>query len=471
MLAALLVPALSAPAQDRPRPAVGPARPFSPAARAERDLPNGLHIVVARHGSVPKVAATLVASGAGLAADPAGRVGLASLTAQSMLDGTSTRSSEQIRREAFGMGGSVTSSAGQDFATIEVSGLAEFMPRLLDLLGDVAMNPTFPAEEVASLKTRTLQQIEQQNASPQFVGNREFRRALFQQHPYARVSARPDDVKEMDRGAFAAFHGARWRPNRATLIVVGDVVPEDVFVAAMKAFGRWERLDAAATTMPPVPPLEGRRLVFVQRPGSVQSSMSVGNPAVKRTDPRWYAFTVANGLFGGSFNSRLVRTLREQKGYTYSPYAQFAAFADAGFTRIVADVRNEVTGAALADTYAEVDKLRAEGPAPQELEDIKQYLRGLFVIRMADQGQLASDLVSTYVYGLPRDYLETYQPKISAVTADEVKSASATLLGSSDSLVVVVGDWPQVKSQLADFKEITFLDVAGTKLEAPPAAN
>jgi predicted Zn-dependent peptidase len=252
---------------------------------------------------------------------------------------------------------------------------------------------------------------------------------------------------------------------------VGNIAPEDVFVAVSKVFSSWQRGEVTGVTMPAVQRLSGRRLLFVQRPGSVQSSISVGNVGIKRTDPQWYAMSVTNTLFGGSFNSRVVRKLREEKGYTYSPQSQFGAFADSGFLKLQADVRNEVTRPALDDIYAEIDKLRAEGPEAQELEDIKQYLRGLFVIRMADDGLLANELVNIYVFGLPKDYLETYQPKITAVRAEEVKAAANALLGSADSTIVIVGDWPKVKEQLAGFKEITFLDSEGKTLETPPTAN
>lgn len=441
-----------------PRPEVTAARPFRPPALEERTLPNGLRVVAARRGTVPKFTVQLVVSGAGLAADGEGRVGLAAFTADAVLEGTATRTSEQIRREAFGMGGSLVAGSGQDFSAIEASGLSEYMPALLALVADVAMNPSFPEDELAALKTRQLQALLQQQASPQFLSNRAFREALFGEHPYARVAPREADLKALTRASVAAFHAGHYRPDRATLIVVGNVSAADVFEAAEKALGGWTRTGGRIPPLPPVAPPAERRLVFVDRPGSVQSSISFGNIAVRRSDPRWYALSLTNTLLGGSFNSRLTRKLREEKGYTYSPQSQFSAFADAGLYRFAADVRNEVTGAAIRDMEAEIARLQDEGANAGELADIKQYARGLFSIRMAASDLIADDLLTVYVFGLPKDYLERYQSRIGAVTPDEVKQAAGLLVTPGRSVLAIVGDWKAVKDQLAEYPDLTLVE-------------
>src|SRR5205085_12617411 len=140
-----------------------------------------------------------------------------------------------------------------------------------------------------------------------------------------------------------------------------------------------------------------------QRPNSIQSSISVGNVAVKRRDPRWYDLTVANTIFGGAFNSRIVRNIREEKGYTYSPGSAMTGFDDAGFYRFNADVRNEVSGPTLTEVFKEIDGLRTGGSDGTELQGAKAYLRGLFPIQTATQGGLATVLNTVYVFGLPKD--------------------------------------------------------------------
>jgi zinc protease len=448
------------------RPAVGPERPFQLAPRLERTLPNGLRVIVTRQTAIPKVSITLTVR-SGYSSDPADVTGLASMTSELIQEGTKTRSSREIRRDVFGMGGSLSATASQDYSSVSARGLAEFAPRLLALIADVAMNPTLPEDELAILKQQHLQNVAQQQASPQFLSNREFRLALFGRHPYARTSETKASLDAMDRAKLVAFHSTHYRPNNAFLLIVGAIDPDTMMTAAEKAFGGWARGEVPAPVFAAPPALDGRRVIFVQRPNSIQSSISVGNMAIKRSDPRWFDLTLANTIYGGAFNSRIVRNIREEKGYTYSPQSTLTAFANAGFYRFAADVRNEVTGPTLTEVFKEIDKMRAEGSDGAELQGAKSYLRGLFAIQTSTQIGLAASLNNVYVFGLPKDYPETFRAKVSAVTPADVKTASATLLGSANSVVVIVGDYAKVKDQLGAFKDITFLDTAGKPIAAP----
>ncbi len=336
------------------------------------------------------------------------------------------------------------------------------------------MNPTFPDQEVSILTQQHLQALEQQQASPQFVANREFRSHLFGSHPYARVSETVEALQAMNREKIAAFHHDHYTPRNAFLLVVGAVDPDQVFAAAAKSFGGWAAgggpAGAAAAPAPPAPaPLQGRRIYFVQRPNSVQSSIAIGNFAVKRNDPHWYEMTLANTILGGAFNSRIVRNIREEKGYTYSPGSLFQAFQLAGFYKFNADVRNDVTGPTIREVFKEIDKFRAEGAEGEELNGAKQYLSGVFPYQTSSQAGLAALLNSVYVFGLPKDYPETFRAKIAALTPEQVKEGANRLFGSADTVVVIVGDWPRVKQQLSGFSNITFLDLSGKQISEPGA--
>jgi len=241
-----------------------------------------------------------------------------------------------------------------------------------------------------------------------------------------------------------------------------------MIAAAEKTFGGWAKGEVPKPSFPALPPLTGRKVYFVQRPNSIQSSISLGNIAVKRSDPRWFELTLANTIYGGAFNSRIVRNIREEKGYTYSPGSILTGFADAGFYRFAADVRNEVTGPTLTEVFKEIDGLRANGADAAELQGAKSYLRGIFPIQTSTQTGLSSTLNNVYVFNLPRDYAETFREKVAAVTAAQVKDAAAVLLGSENSLITIVGDWAKVKDQLGAFKNITFVDVDGKPMQTPP---
>jgi predicted Zn-dependent peptidase len=462
--AAFICAAAVASAQERP--AVGPERPFQLAPRIEKTLSNGLRVIVTRQTAIPKVSITLTVL-SGYSSDPADLTGLASMTADLIQEGTKTRSSRQIRREVFGMGGSLSAAASQEYTSVSVRGLSEFAPRLMELAADVAMNPTIPEDEIAILKQQHLQAVSQQKASPQFLANRTFRTALFGQHPYARTSETEASLKAMDRAKLAGFHRDHYRPNNAFLLIVGAIEPDAMIAAAEKAFGGWARGEVAAPAYPAPPVLSGRHVYFVQRPNSIQSSIVVGNIAIKRSDPRWYELTLANTIYGGAFNSRIVRNIREEKGYTYSPQSAMTGFGNAGFYRFSADVRNEVTGPTLNEVFKEIDKMRADGSNGAELQGAKSYLRGIFPIQTATQTGLSATLNNVYVFGLPKDYPETFRAKIAAVTPEQVKNGAATLLGSENSVIAIVGDWAKVKDQLAAYKDITFLDTDG-KTIAPP---
>ena len=456
----------SARAQALPKPEVGPEKAFAPPPRVERTLANGLHVIAVRYATVPKVSAMLTVK-AGLALDPAGKGGLAQFVADTAQEGTATRSSEQIKREVFAMGASLSGAAGQDSTTFQMRGLSESMPRMLTLLADVVRNPAFPQAEVDLLKSNTAQQIQAQMASPQFVSNKVFRQSLFGDHPYARTGPTLDSLPAIDRAAITAYHSTYYRPNNAFLVVVGEAAPESVFAAAEQAFGTWPRATVPETKAPALPVVKGRRLVFVQRPNSVQSSISVGNFATRRDDARWYTLQLANQIYGAAFDSRLVRNIREEKGYTYSPQSMFQAMAEGGFYRAAADVRNEVTGATLKEIYGEIDKLRASGPETEELADAKQYSRGLFLIQNATQAGFAGTLNTVNSFGLPRDYPETFQRQISQPSAEAVKTGAEMLLGSEDSVVVIVGDYAKVKDQLGAFTNIAFVDLSGKPIPEP----
>ena len=465
-LGALTMGASATSAQSPVLPAVGPERPFTPPPRVERTLSNGLRMIAVRYGSVPKVTALLTIE-SGLAVNAADQAGLAQFVVDLAQEGTASRSSEQIKREVFAMGASLTATAGQDAATFQIRGLTTSLPQMLSVVADVVRNPTFPQSELELMKATTAQRLQAQAASPQFVNNKLFRQTLFGDHPYARTGVTAESLPKIDRGAITTYHQTYYRPNNAFLVVVGDVAPEAVFAAAEKAFGSWERRALPDTKAVALPVLKGRTLVFVQRPNSVQSSISVGNFTPARDDARWYTLQLANQIFGAAFDSRLVRNIREEKGYTYSPGSIFQAMEQGGLYRAVADVRNEVTGATLKEIYFEIDRMRDGVPETEELSDAKQYSRGLFVLQNATQSGLAGTLNTVNTFGLPKDYPETFQRQISQPSGEAIRTGAQMLLGSQDSVVVIVGDYTKVKDQLGGFANIKFFDLNGKPIPEP----
>jgi predicted Zn-dependent peptidase len=466
VFAAVLLIASTATGQTTTRPTIGAERAFVPPPRVERTLANGLRVVAVRYPTVPKVSIVLTIQ-SGLALDPAEHAGLAQFVADTVQEGTTTRDSRRIRQEIFELGASLAGAAGQDTSSFTVRGLSETMPAMMNLLADIVRNPTFPQAEIDLLKANTTQGLQAQLASPQAVANRVYRQTLFGSHPYSRIGATLDSVPRIDRAAIVEYHKTHYRPNNAFVIVTGDVTPDAAFAAAEKAFGSWARGTVPPPPTTPTPALEGRKVVFVQRPNSVQSSITVGNFSIRRNDPRWAVLNVANQIYGGAFDSRLIRNIREEKGYTYSPQSIFQAMGQAGLYRAVADVRNDVTGATLTEIYNEIDKFRGGGPAPTELDNAKTYARGLFVIQNATQAGLSNTLNTIYSYNLPKDFPETFQKTVTSLSPEAVKTAAQMLLGSENSVIVIVGDYTKVKDQLGGFKNIQFMDITGKPIPPP----
>jgi zinc protease len=464
ILAILFIPAMAV--AQTARPAIGPERPFTPPPRVEKTLANGLRVVAVRFPTVPKVS-VVVTIQSGLAVDPADKAGLAQFVADAVQEGTTTRDSRKIREEIFAMGASLSAAAGQDTSSFTIRGLADTMPEMMTLLSDIVRNPTFPQQEIDLLKANTAQGLQAQLASPQYLANRSFRQTLFGPHPYARIGPTLETVKNIDRPSILEYHKTYYRPNNAFVVVTGDLAPDAAFAAVEKAFGAWTRGTVPPPPAVPQPSLQGRKVVFVQRPNSVQSSISVGNFTIRRSDPRWVVMNVANQIYGGAFDSRLIRNIREEKGYTYSPQSVFQAMGQAGLYRAVADVRNDVTGATLKEIYGEIDKLRAEGPSERELDNTKTYARGLFVIQNATQNGFANTLNTMYSFGLPKDYPETFQKTVSSLSTEAVKTGAQMLLASEDSVIVIVGDWAKVKDQMSGFSNISFVDINGNTIQPP----
>ena len=230
------------------RPAVGPERPFQLAPRVERTLPNGLRVIVTRQTAVPKVSVTLTML-SGYSSDPPDLTGLATMTGDLIQEGTKTRTSREIRREVFGMGGSLSAAASQDFTSVSARGLSEFAPRLIDLVADVAMNPTLSrgrgrdpeaAAPAGASRSRRRRRSSWRTASSGARCSASIR---------TRAPAKPRRRSTaIDRAKVVAFHRDHYRPNNAFLLVVGAVEPDRVFAAAEKAFGGWARGDVPQPT-------------------------------------------------------------------------------------------------------------------------------------------------------------------------------------------------------------------------------
>jgi zinc protease len=457
----IAVSALSSAAQQKTPPPPGPVRPLNLPKVTEKKLNNGLTVVLAPLPNVPKVTVVLTFRGAGTAAERERHPGIAQISAAVANEGTDTRTSKQIKEELRSIGGSLGIASDSDSTSITATALSEFSTRLFDLITDVAQHPAFPENELKLAKENTIQSIRAGRAQPAFLVNERFQKAVFGNHPYSFVVPDEKSISALTRDDLRTFVSAYYVPNSAHLIVVGDIDSEKTFAEIEKAFNGWRRGPAATEETFAIPTRDKRQIYFVNRPGSIQSAIYIGNVTIARKEKDYFPLRTADTIFGGSFYSRLTRNIREAKGYTYSPFSASNTQAKAGSFVAGAFVRNEVTGPTLLEMFYELDRMRVSPVTDEELNAAKEYSTGNFSVELASQGGLAGRINTIYTYDLSKDFITEFRPKIEALTAADIQRAAAKYFDTYHAAVVIVGDYEKVKDQVTPFGDVTLYDSDG----------
>jgi zinc protease len=420
-----------------------------------------LTVVLAPLPSVPKVSAILTFRSATTATDREAHPGIAQIVAGVANEGTDTRTSKQIKEELRSIGGQLGIGSDADSTSMTATALSEFSTRLFDLMSDVAQHPSFPDTEVKLAQENTIQQIRAGRADPGFLVNERFQKAIFGNHPYSFVVPDEKSINALTRDDLRAFVTKYYIPNAAHLIVVGDIDVDKTFAEIEKAFGSWKSGTVPPDENPPVPARDKRQIYFVNRPGSVQSAIYIGNVTIPRKDKDYFAIRTADTIFGGSFYSRLTRNIRESKGYTYSPFSSSNTQAKTGSMLTGAFVRNEVTGPTLLEMFYELDRMRVLPVTDEELNAAKEYSTGNFSVELASQLGLAGRINTIYIYDLDKNFINDFRPKIDALTTADIQKAAAKYFDTYRAAIVIVGDWDKVKDQVTPFGEVTLYDAEG----------
>lgn len=430
-------------------PPPAPARPISWPAISESKLDNGLTVVLAPLHNVPKVTLELDVL--------AGRApgGVAQLAGRVATEGTATRTSKEIKEELRSIGGGLGVDVGSDSTAFSASSLAEFAPKLLEIVGDVVRNPAYPAGEVDLAKTNFAGEIEEQRSSPEFVAGEQIAKAIFGAHPYGYTLPEPAQVAKVTREQLKAFAAANYLPNNATLVVVGDFEPKAMTASIEKAFGSWKRGTLPAAKKVELPKRQKRAITFIDRPGSVQSTIVVGAVAPPRSSADYLALRTASMITGGAFYSRLTRNIREAKGYTYSPFSSADLRRLAGTFTAEASVRNEVTGPTILEILYELDRMRVTPVTDEELASAKTLSIGSMQLELETQAGLAGRIATIYIFNLKHDFLQTFREGINALSAADIQRAAAKYYDTYRGAIVVVGDYNAVKDQVAPFGDVS----------------
>jgi predicted Zn-dependent peptidase len=461
ILLAIVLLTVTALGQQKTPPPPGAARPLNLPKITEKKLSNGLTVVLAPLPNVPKISAMLTFRSASNSSDRDAHPGIAQIAASVANEGTDTRSSKQIKEELRSIGGTLGLGSDADSSGITATSLSEFSPQLFDLMSDVVQHPSFPETEVKLAQENTIQQIRAGRADPGFLVNERFQKAVFGNHPYSFVVPDEKSINALTRNDLRAFVTKYYIPNAAYLVVVGDIDVDKTFAEIEKAFGGWKSGEVPPDENPPVPKRDKRQIYFVNRPGSVQSAIYIGNVSIPRKDKDYFAIRTASTIYGGSFYSRLTRNIRESKGYTYSPFSQSNTQAKTGSFSAGAFVRNEVTGPTLLEIFYELDRMRVLPVTDEELSAAKEYSTGNFSVELASQLGLASRITSIYTYDLDKNFINDFRPKIEALTTADIQKAAAKYFDTYRAAIVIVGDWEKVKDQVTPFGDVTIYDSEG----------
>jgi len=440
----------------RGKPKGGPEAPRAPIPDLrlpplhETRTASGLSVLVAPRGPLPLVTLRLTMA-AGSAADPPGKEGLAELTSQLCRRGTARMSADEINEAVEFVGASLFTGTSEDTVTFGITTPSEHALAMLDVLAQVATEPSFPALEVESGRARALAQLANDLDDPALLADRAVLRALWGNHPYGHdVAGMAHSVSTFTREDMLRFHGERLGPRVGHLVVVGAVDPAAIAEAADRAFSRW----SGGPDAPPALPVPERaalagKVVVVDKPDQTQSQVRLGSLTFRWSHPDYIASQVANAVLGGGFTSRLVDEIRVNRGLSYGASSFIDPSRVSGSFQISTFTKTETTEEIVAVALAEVEKMRRRGPRPPEMEKARAYLCGLYPMRLETNESLAGAIADVRVNGLGDDYLQRYRGRVVEVSREKAAELAARwFLPEEGRAVVVVGRAEQVIPQM-----------------------
>lgn len=431
-------------------PKPGQARDFKLPAATTFTLDNGLAVTLVPFGEVPKVALDLVVR-AGNVDETADQVWLSRLTARLLQEGTATKSAADVALAAARMGGSLDVSRTYESTELRAEVLSEFGPAMIDLIAEVAEHPKLPESEVPRLKADMQRSLSMLPSEPPSRAARPFAPLLYPVQLYSRAPT-PAMIEGFTGQKAKSFYEAFFSAARSHLYVVGRFDAQATERAIRGAFSGWKA--GAQRAFTPAEPTMARAVHLLDRPGAVQSVVIIGLPVIEGGHPDAIKLAVANMLLGGSYSSRIMSYIREQKGCAYASNNSVSNALQTSYLEQWTQIMTNVTAPALKDIFAEIKRLQAEAPTEAELRAVKSYMLGRFVLRNSSRGNIIDQLAFIDLHRLPKDYLSTYVSKVLAVTPEDVRQMTAKYIDAGKARVVVVGDKKIIAAQLKPFGDI-----------------
>jgi zinc protease len=431
------------------RPEAGPPRAYSFPRFERRTMGNGMTLIVAPTHKLPVVSVIAVID-AGAVCDPIGREGLAALTAQMLPEGTASMDGETLALRFERLGASVSTNADWDVATAGLTVLRPHLESALTLFADMLMAPSFPARELERLKGERMAELLQLRTEPRGLADEMMSRFVYApESRYARPEGgTPTSVAAIETRDVGEMYSARYRAGGTTLVIAGDVTVADATTLARNAFGRWSGSAPSAVKVVDAPAPTPRSVQIIAKSDAPQSELRVAHVGIPRRHPDYFRVVVMNAVLGGLFSSRINLNLRERNAFTYGAHSEFEWRRGAGPFVVSTAVASDVTAAAAREILGEIDRIRAEPIADDELTLATSYLSGVFPIRYETTASIATAIANMVVYGLDDGYFDSYRANIQAITAADVLEAAKRHLDPARLKITVVGDSATIRAPL-----------------------
>jgi zinc protease len=434
------VAALAPPDQRQAPPPIGAQPAAVLPSPAERTLPNGLRVIVAKSTDLPLVAASLTFE-AGAASDPAQLSGAANMTASLVTEGTAARSARDVARQSEALGANLAASSSWESSSVGLSVMPAKLPSALAIMADVARSPAFAVDELERARKQALDDLDVAYGEPGQVSGFANAPVVYAGTSFAHAAdGTPSSLKRLTRDDLARFHDRYWRPDNAILVLTGDITPDQGFAIAAKAFGDWPK-----PADPPPAPAQGQptgapRNVVIDLPGTGQAAVSLTKPAIARSDPRYYQGVVANAVLGGGYSARLNEEIRIKRGLSYGAGSSLTARRTLGAFTAQAQTKNEAAPQVADLIRTNMAGMAAAPPADDELQARKSALIGDYGRDIATAAGLAGALQDLALYGIDLSEVKTYTDKVEAVTPGQVQAFAQDVLKPDGASLIVVGD-------------------------------
>jgi zinc protease len=364
---------------------------------------------------------------------------LSYFTLKMLNEGTQKRSAAALHEFFDGFGAFLELSHGVENVNLTVYCLTKYAPQILPLIKEMLEEPAFPVEELEKLKTINRQNLLVNLEKTGYIASQAFRENLFgESHPYGK-SMHTADIEALQVENIRAFYEKNIRQAPIEMVFSGEI-GDAAFRAVENIFGSYQTEKREENFIYASPESVKKESVFAEKSGSLQSSIRLGKLLFNRKDPDYLDFLVTNEVLGGYFGSRLMKNIREEKGYTYGIYSSLHAMRRTGYFMIGADVKGEFTQEAIDEIYKEIGKLQTEPVSREELEKVRNYMLGSFAGELNTPFALADRFKTIHFDGLTYDYYHQYHRRISEISAEKIMQMAQKHLQPGTLLEVVAGN-------------------------------